>query len=276
MEYAVLSLLMWLAALFYGAAALVYAVAYYREAKPFTSLRAPLLYAAVSAHFLFIGFWSAVQHRCLVTNVFEVMSLLSFVIAFIYAVLEIVTRTKSSGFFILPIVFVLALISALFLNVHGETVKPVFLSVPVNIHVASALFGYASLALAGTYGGMYLLLYRSIRSNAFGTAFERLPSLAHLEQMSIVSVRFALAFLAVTIVVGAAWLPSDISSFSYADPKFIMTCVLWLVYCGGLLGRRYGRWQGRRLMKISVYGFVGALFSLTVINFFLSGFHKFF
>ncbi|HZV11840.1 MAG TPA: cytochrome c biogenesis protein CcsA [Candidatus Kapabacteria bacterium] len=264
-----------LTTLAYAAVAFVYAMAYYRDAKPFNDLRAPLLYAALGLHFIFIGAWSMEMRRCLVTNVFEVMTLLAFIITFIYVVLERVTKTSSSGFFILPIVFVLQLVSALFLSLDGGAVNSIFLSVPVNVHVTTALFGYAALAMAGTYGAMYLLLFRSIKSNSFGTVFERLPSLAHLEQMSLVSVRFGLAFLAVTILVGIVWLPADVKDFSYSDPKFLVTVCLWLVYFGGLLARRFARWEGKRLMEISMYGFLAALFSLTIINFFFSGFHKF-
>lgn len=257
----------------YACAAIAYMVAYAKDTAPFTTLRGPLLMASLAFQVMFIGSFSAEMHHCLVTSGLEVIELLAFIIALIYFVLERATKSKASGVLIVPVVFVLQLVSSLFRQVNHD-ISPLYGSVAMNLHVTTALFGYAALAMAAAFGAMYLLLFRSIKQSTFGKAFERFPSLGHLEQMSVISVRFGLVFLTVAIAVGLFWLPSLIPNFSYADPKLLMTLTLWLVYCVGLIARRYMRWEGKKLMELTLYGFVLALVSMTLVNVIFGGLHK--
>lgn len=257
----------------YLVAAIAYIAAYVKPTVPMAGIRYTLLMITLAVQVVFIGSVSADLHHCLVTSGLEVIELLAFVIGLMYLVLERVTKSQASGVFIVPIVFVLQFVGSF--RTPSTEVSKLYGSVAMNLHVTNALFGYAALAMAGAYGGMYLLLFRSIKRGTFGKAFDRFPSLGSLEQMSIISVRFALAFLSVAIVVGLFWLPSEVPDFSYYDPKLVTTLVLWLVYAGGLLARRYMRWEGKRLMEITLYGFIVAIASLTLINVVFRGFHKF-
>jgi ABC-type transport system involved in cytochrome c biogenesis permease subunit len=62
----------------------------------------------------------------------------------------------------------------------------------------------------------------------------------------------------------------------YGDPKLIGTVLVWAMYGFLVTARmRYG-WKGRKAMILSVAGFVISIFSMTIINIFFSGFHKFY
>ena len=97
-----------------------------------------------------------------------------------------------------------------------------------------------------------------------------------LERMSFTATLFGFIFLTIAIIAGIVWLPRITQEVSYTDPKLFGTFVIWLIYGAGLAAKRLRHWQGRRMMVLSVFGFATAMFSMTVINIFLSGFHKFY
>ena len=74
---------------------------------------------------------------------------------------------------------------------------------------------------------------------------------------------------------GFVWLPQAFTSFSYADPKLLGTIVIWSMYGIGILAKRRGNLRGRSVMVLSICAFAIALFSMTIINMFFSGFHRF-
>jgi ABC-type transport system involved in cytochrome c biogenesis permease subunit len=87
---------------------------------------------------------------------------------------------------------------------------------------------------------------------------------------------FGFGLLTVAISIGFLWLPRAFQQFSYTDPKLIGTVFTWGLYGVGLIAKRIGGLQGRRLMMLEIFGFLLALFSMSFINIFFSGFHKFF
>jgi ABC-type transport system involved in cytochrome c biogenesis permease subunit len=64
--------------------------------------------------------------------------------------------------------------------------------------------------------------------------------------------------------------------FSYTDPKLVGTLAMWGLYGIGIIAKHSGGWQGRKVMILSICGFVISLFSLTIVNVFFSGFHTFY
>ncbi len=257
-----------------AATTLSYAVAYVTNAEPYTSWRSRLLLASIVLYTLFVGSYSGEHHHCLITSGLSVIALLGFIIGLIYAVLERVTKTQASGVFVVPVVFLLELASALF-RIDGVPPSTKFGSLALNVHVATAVFGYAGISMAGMYGAMYLLLFRSIKRSTFGTAFERLPSLGALEDLSTWSLYIGLLFLTVTMLAGLVWLPLDVPDFTVADPKLLATCVLWALYVIALVARRAAHLEGKRMMQVTFAGFVFAMASLTLVNLVFAGFHRF-
>ena len=146
----------------------------------------------------------------------------------------------------------------------------------LGFHVSSALLGYAAITISAAYGLLYLMLYHDIKSRHFSVIYKRLPNLEMLERMSFTAIIFGFILLTIAIIVGLIWLPKAIENFSYTDPKLFGTLAIWLIYCVGLIAKKTGGWQGKRMMVLSVAGFAFALFSITIINIFFSGFHKFY
>ena len=97
-----------------------------------------------------------------------------------------------------------------------------------------------------------------------------------LERMSFTATVFGFLLLTVAIVVGLVWMPKVFGNIPYTDPKLFGTIAIWLIYAVGLTAKKVARWQGKRIIVLSLFGFAIAMFSMTIINIFLSGFHKFF
>jgi HemX protein len=94
--------------------------------------------------------------------------------------------------------------------------------------------------------------------------------------MSLTATKFGFILLTVAIVVGFVWLPKAFDTFSYADPKLIGTVFIWVLYATGLAANKIARWQGKRIVWLSILGFIVSFFSMTIVNMFFSGFHKFY
>jgi ABC-type transport system involved in cytochrome c biogenesis permease subunit len=154
-------------------------------------------------------------------------------------------------------------------------VPPILRSNLLGFHVSSAFLGYAALTISAVYGFLYLMLYHDIKSKQFGVIYKRLPNLETLERMSFTATVFGFFLLTITIILGVIWLPRALAEFSYSDPKLLGTTAIWALYGIGLSAQKIAGWRGRRMMVLQVVVFAVAMVSMTIINVFLTAFHKF-
>ncbi len=258
----------------YALVTLAYGLAFFRDNTYAAGWRTRLLIITLIAHFLYIGSHTAEYSRCMVTTPFEIMSLIAFTITATYAYIEYRTRSRETGVFMLFVAFLFVVVSSVMTRMPSVP-NPVLEDNTVGIHVSTAIFGYGALAISAVYGVLFLILYRNIRRNTFGPFFKHLPSLESLEKLSVVAAAIGLTFLTVAMLVAMIWLPDAMPNFSYADPKLVITALVWLLYAAVLLSYYVFRIDSRRVMQLSVSGFLLALFSMTVINLFFSTFHRF-
>ena len=126
------------------------------------------------------------------------------------------------------------------------------------------------------YGFLYLVLYKDIKYNRFGLIFNRLPNLEVLEKLSYYSAVIGFFGITIAIVIGLIWLPQAFPNFSYADPKLIGTIAVWVLYLIGISKKIFSKWRGRKLVLLSISGFLVAIFSTIVSNFLAQSFHSFY
>ncbi len=259
----------------YFALVWAYARAFFSGVRWAEGLRGPLLFATLVLHVAYILLRAWQLGHPPITSMFEIFSLIALTIVLVYAYIEVRTRNRSTGYFILMLPFFFQLVSSLFIKDQTEVPEGLQSSL-LGFHVSSALLGYAAITISAVYGFLYLMLYHDIKRSQFGVIYKRLPNLETLERMSTTATVFGFVLLSIAIVVGFVWLPSSVKNFSYTDPKLFGTMAIWLVYAGGLSAKQLVGWQGRRIMVLSMFGFAIAMFSMTVINLFFSGFHKFY
>jgi len=271
----VISFLQILLPLLYFCTIWAYAKAFFSNLKVADRWSSRLLVSTLLIHSSFIVAWSLEFHHPPITSIFEILSLIAFTVVIVYAYIEVRTKNRSTGYFILMLPFFFQLLSSIFIKEATE-VPPMLRSNLLGFHVLSALLGYAALTISAVYGFLYLMLYHDIKSREFSVIYKRLPTLEVLERMSFTATVFGFALLTVAIIVGSIWLPRVLDTSSFTDPKLLGTFIIWLIYGAGLAGKKVVGLHGRRMVVLSMLGFALAMFSLTVVNMFFSGFHKFY
>jgi ABC-type uncharacterized transport system permease subunit len=155
-------------------------------------------------------------------------------------------------------------------------VKDILRSNLLGIHVFSALVGYSGITVSAVYGFLYLTLYKDIKLNRFGLIFNRLPNLEVLETLSYYSAVIGFVFLTFAIIIGIIWLPKAFPKIGFTDPKLIGTFTVWILYGIGILSKTFGKWRGKKVVFLSIVGFVIAILSTMFTNFLSTSFHSFY
>lgn len=258
----------------YFAVVWVYGKAFFSGNARAAGLRRPLLAATVGAHLLYVVLRTVFLEHFPITSFYEILSLIALTVSVVYAYIEVRTGNRETGYIILMLPLFFQVISSIFIKDYLQ-VPPELRGNLLGFHVSSALLGYAAITISAAYGLLYLMLYHDIKSNQFGVVYKRLPDLETLERMSFTATAIGTFLLTVAITLGVVWLPLAIPSFSYADPKLASTIAIWVVYVFGLAARRVAGWKGRRMMVVTVTGFLIAVVSIAVTNILPFGFHKF-
>ncbi len=251
-----------------------YALLFFRN-DPFAERTAPaLLRLAVVLHAVLLVARTLHYEHFPVATVFEANSVLAFSVVLIYLLIEARIGVRTTGFFIIGIVFAFQLVSSAFVEPPARfnelLGKPAFM-----LHVTSALLGYSGLAVSAVYGVLYLMLFYDIKKHRFGLIYKQLPSLEVMASFTYRSASVGLAFLTVAMVGGFVLLVEVYGTYWSWDPKLMTTCIAWLIYSLGLGASRIWGWSAKRVAFTSIAGFTVILFSLVIVNLVLTRFHVF-
>jgi ABC-type transport system involved in cytochrome c biogenesis permease subunit len=205
---------------------------------------------------------------------FQALSVFMFIFAILNKIIVREGKDYSLGFFYSGILFLLQGLSVLFITedaVLPEILKDVFF----EVHVLFNLVGYAAFSSAFLLATMYLMLSHEIKSNKMGYFYDRLPSLAYLENLNYKAVLIGFTFNSIGILLGsivgfAAW-----GTYWSWDPKLTSALMAWILYLTSIVGKNRYRWHGGRLARFSVLGFIWIIFSMLIITQFFSGIHSF-
>jgi ABC-type transport system involved in cytochrome c biogenesis permease subunit len=142
-------------------------------------------------------------------------------------------------------------------------------------HITLNIWAYAAFALSFVLSLVYLVQDRVLRSHRPGTAFWRFPALDVLDRMSRSSVFIGLVALVFGVASGLVWEHRLTGMYSWADPKVIVTLLIVGVYIAYLMLSRTSGWRGSRAALVCTLNFAIVLFSYTLVNLYLTRFHRF-
>jgi ABC-type transport system involved in cytochrome c biogenesis permease subunit len=266
----------------YAAAGVLYAVHFARRSPQAGRVATTLLILAALVHTFVIGMQTMEVRHVPFANPSRAVATFVWLLALSYLYLEVTTDERAMGVFIMPILVGLQIIPALYPG--EERIDPVLDSPWFWVHVLSLLFAYASCALAGVLGLIYVLQFKEIKKKHLGYFYTRLPSLQTLDVMNSRAVAIGWLFLTLGVVVGAIWTaqarvqaPDDpnLMAMSLNDPKVLMAVLTWLIYSFAVLARRTMGWTGRRAAWLSALGFAIVLLNFLPINYFVTTSHTF-
>jgi len=229
---------------------------------------------AVLLHLLFLVSLTLESGHLPLAGAFQALSTFMLFFAILTKFITPDTREYSIGFFNTSLLFILHLISVIYIS--PNTVLPEILkNVLFEVHVILNLIGYAAYSSAFLLSLMYLLLLHEIKGNKLGYFYDRLPSLAYLEKLNRRAITVGFIFSTLGIFSGAftgiyAW-----GQFWAWDPKLISVIVAWIVYGTTLTGSyKYG-WSGKQVAYISFLCFLWIIFSMLIVTQYFSGIHSF-
>ena len=202
------------------------------------------------------------------------LSLFAWLLAATYLGLEVFHRERSVGALVMPVVLIVFALSEM---------RPLAVPMPLPargpllaLHITLNVLGYAAFALSFVLSLIYLIQNRLLRHHRLKSIVWRFPALEVLERMSRSSVAVGLVSLVVGMSFGLLWANRLYGSYWSGDPKEIVTLVILAVYAGYLWLGRTTAWRGARASALCVLNFLVVLFSYSVVNLYLSGFHRFF
>lgn len=207
-------------------------------------------------------------------DAFQALSVFMFIFAILNKIIVREDKDYSLGFFYSGILFVLQGISVLFIS-ENAILPDILKNVAFEIHVIFNLVGYAAFSSAFLLATMYLFLIHEIKSNKMGYFYDRLPSLAYLEQLNYNAIMIGFIFNSIGILIGSFMGISAWGTYWTWDPKLTSALLAWILYLISIIGKKRYRWHGRRIAHLSLLGFFWILFSMLIITQFFSGIHSF-
>jgi cytochrome c-type biogenesis protein CcsB len=202
------------------------------------------------------------------SNFYESLVFFSWSILLVYLLIELRTRTRSLGAFLMPVAF-LPLAYATISPAVNDRIQPLVPALQSNwltIHVLTCFLGYAFFAAAFALGIMLLVKARNIAAPE-GPFRRMIPAPEPLEELLYHSVLLGFVFLSLGIVTGAIWAHYAWGTYWGWDPKETWSLITWLVYALLLHLRAMRGWRGKRMGWLALLGFASVLFTYLGVNY---------
>jgi ABC-type uncharacterized transport system permease subunit len=203
------------------------------------------------------------------------LSVVALAVGVTYALVEWRGRERSTGFWMVGIVFFVQLLASLLDRPETAHSSEVLRSAVFASHAFLALVAYAAFVMAAAYGFLFLELYRELKSGVFTLFYGKLPPLEVLERMMTGALQVGWLALTGATAIGAVWAYRLQGEGWIRDPIILLTLATWGLYGVALLLRRTQQWQGRQTAVVSLAGLGAILLSLVVVNFVVGDFHGF-
>jgi len=276
--HTLLPLLTTLLPVLYGLSAAGYARVYIAEPGVFEGTRSQsggplLLRAAVVLHFLYLAARGLMEGHLPLASVYDFLSATGFSLAVVYLYVETRVRIRTTGIFVVPLVFFLQIIS----SAYGATVpalKPPIKPIWFELHTLAAVLGYSAFVVSAIYGVLFLILYRDIKANRVSLFYTRMPPLETLGRMNVSAAGAGLVLLALAIAMGMGWARLTGVPF-LSDPKTWLTLAAWAILAFAVLAYYRLGWRGPRAVYATLAGFTTLVLSRFAVDLFFHSFHTF-
>lgn len=215
--------------------------------------------------------WSAqtifLAHNAWVVRGFPVVTLYDWMSFFVWLMISLFLASQIRrsyahiGSFLVPIVFLLWLISQ-FLAHHNTAAGTPLIGGWLGLHIALATASYAAFLLAAVFGIMYMEKERELKNKKVRLFYYRLPPLEDMDEMGARLIMIGVPLLTVALYLGAQWAKLVWGHYWSWTAKETWSFVIWVVYLGYLVLRWFFGWRGHRT---AIYAMVA--FLLVIINF---------
>lgn len=239
-------------------------------------LASTLLAAGIVVHYYSLLQRSHWMHTVPYDDLFGSMSLFAWLLAVTYLGLEFLHGERTVGAFVTSLLVAWIVLLAIFAPRVTPSAPPPARGALFPLHVTLNTWAYSAFALSFVLSVVYLAQDAVLRSHRPGAAFWRFPALDVLDRMARSSVYVGLVALAVGVSIGFVWAHRHSDTVSLVDPKILITLAILAIYVAYLWLSRIADWRGARAARICALNFAVVLFSYTIVNLYLTRFHRFY
>ena len=233
-----------------------------------------LLAGALIAHYYALMERAHLLHAVPYEDLYGSMSLFGWFLGLTYLGLELYHRRQSVGPFVLPLVIILSGLGALL--APGAAHSAPARGVAFALHVTTLMLSYSAFTLSFVFSAIYLSQDRLLRSRRLSAIGWRMPPLELLERMTRSGVVVGLVTLVLGIGFGLIVEDRLRGRYFSFDPKEIISLLILIGYGLYLWLERSTSWRGARASLFCVLNYVTVLFSYTIVNLYMSSYHRFF
>ncbi|MBC7807966.1 MAG: cytochrome c biogenesis protein CcsA [Akkermansiaceae bacterium] len=214
-------------------------------------------------HMVAIGLRCVELKQAPFTTPAESLSLLAWIVALAYLLVELVWRLSATGAFALGAAFLLVTLGGLLSGSGqiGESGAALLNERAISLHILATVGATAAFVLAFCCAALYLASHRILKSKHGLTWIKRLPPLATVEQASFALV--AVGFPLLTLGIVSGWLRAAAGNGLPGgwqwDPKTLLAYAVWFVYATYLWARLKAGWTPARTGYILLVGLILSL-----------------
>ena len=207
-------------------------------------------------HFVSIIEEGIVNNRCPITNIYETLSMCSFLVVVLYLFIQWRYKVDSISVFIFPLVFVMSLVSTLGNPVSAWS-SPVVRDTWLTVHIVLVLLGIAALVFAAVASVIYLFQERELKAKKPRKFYYRLPALGTLDDLISKSMAIGFVLMTLAVIAGSTWGFIELKTAWISQPKIAISFFTWGVYMALVFLRTTAGWRGRKaaIMTVVVLGF---------------------
>lgn len=261
------------------------------------------IFANISIFVILGGRW-IVHGYFPLSNLYESLLFLSWVLLFIHLFLESKTRSKLLGAIILPVILFIFGFGNLTLPLEMQKASPLVPALQSNwlmMHVSLMILSYATLISGSLISILFLMLSfkQSSTKNTDATFsenyspviknenlavlnYEAKPSLifsskllSTMDNISYRIISLGFPFLTIGIIAGAVWANEAWGSYWSWDPKETWALITWLVFAAYLHARIVKGWEGKGPAILASIGFFVVWICYLGVNFLGQGLHSY-
>jgi ABC-type uncharacterized transport system permease subunit len=252
----------------YGVGLLYALVSFWGGRKVLTRITLPAVGLAMVFHFvsivenaMFSGTWAP-------TTMHGLESLLAFVLMGFFFAVYARYKATSPGIAVFPLVFWLTFSASSYAE-PTEPIAPLFVSLQwIYVHVALILIGYSALFFSFVASILYLIQERNLKSKAGMAGFwSRLPALETIDEIGFKCLSWGFPFMTLGLIAGSILAEARYGSHYFADPKILLSGLMWVIYMVLLYTRWSAGWRGRRAAYLATFAFGAAVLAWAANNF---------
>ena len=223
---------------------------------------------------LFVGYEYYALGVAPVLTLKSSLSFFAWTVLLVYLLFHLKFRLMVLGSFVAPVAACLLILSST-LPTAEVTVKPIFRSLWLPVHIGTAFVGNGFFAVTFVAGIMYLIQESQIKKKRLGSLYARLPSLETLDSINHFALICGFTFMTAGMITGSIYAQYALGSYWRWDPKEVCSLMAWIFYAVLLHERLAVGWRGRRAALLSLFGFLILVLAFVGANLWLSDYHSF-